>query len=198
MKDNLAFQFESNLRTVEETEGLTYVTGLLISEGRSTNDREYSLGMISDICKQAISKPLTFGTVKKMDSNGIVKVLHNEENIIGRIVKTWRKGTKVFFKALVSDPDLAKRINENFGVSVGGVATEYSIVQEFGRKILKLIKMIVTHVAIVSPEISTGFPEAKVHAVVHESRMTFYKDGLELTDDELTGIISALQKTGEI
>lgn len=198
MKDNLAFQFESNLKTVEETEGLTYVTGLLISEGRSTNDREYSLGMISDICKQAISKPLTFGTIKKMDSNGIIKILHNEKNIIGRIVKTWRKGTKVFFKALVSDPDLAKRINENFGVSVGGVATEYSIVQEFGRKILKLIKMIVTHVCIVSPEIRTGFPEAKVQQVVHETRMTFYRDNSEISSDEIVAVIQALHKVGEI
>lgn len=195
MKPMLNFEYRNQLTKIEESKGQTFIEGCLISEGKSENGNVYSFESLRSIAESAVSAPLYYGT--EPQTNRHTKA----SGQIGRIVKTWfnKKLAKVFFKAVITSKKIAESVREGFGVSIGGIADGYNVLDKAGKIILKIRDCIVNHVQLLNPFTRRGMADSKVHRVVSES-MIFrsYHNNKPLTAQEITLIVQALSQSGEI
>jgi len=189
----LRFQFNSRVKTIEESKGQTFIEGCLISEGKSENGNDYSFESLRTIAKSAISAPLYFG----VDSRN----RHVKGEPIGRIVKTWfnKRFGRVNFRALISSKKIAETVKEGFGLSIGGTANAKNFIDNFGRICQKIFSLTIEHVQLLSPLVHRGVQSAVVSKVINET-MIFSSSATRkfLSKDEISAIIFALEIKGEI
>jgi len=197
------FEFTSPVSiTLEETKkGVAIITGTLIKEGVSKNGNIYTIEQLEEIAKQAEGIPIYYGVMTKRDPNTglLMKNMHAniKENKVGRIIKAWldKASRKVKFIAEVVStpkfPNLIKRIKSGWGVSIGGIATKAKYVMDEAKRILlKILKLKLNHVQLLSPQIVRGMDSAKVEGVtINETMIVFC--------DPVTGICTTTCKLGK-
>jgi hypothetical protein len=204
MKPNLAFDYLAPITKIENDKKETFIEGTLISEGLSRNGNFYTFESLRTIAESAVSVPLFYGTTTGIDPKTGLRCrnLHDRsKSPVGRIIKTWfdKNARKVFFKAVVTSKEVARKVREGFGVSIGGIADAKQALDQAGKIITKISEVIVNHVQILNPFEPTGMKGTKVHRVVQES-MTFrsHVNGKILTAEEITMIVFALSQRGEL
>jgi hypothetical protein len=189
IEESMKFDFEYTsplmLEIEESAIGVAMVTGTLLSEGISRNGNQYTLDVMEQIAQTAIGAPIFFGTTTRVDPNTgkLTKNMHLKESFarVGEITETWidNAARKIKFRAHIvgneTFPNLIDEIKKGWGVSIGGKGFGRTFFDAAGRKITKLLSMIVNHVQLLSPDTPTGCEDAKVETaepkVIQESMM---------------------------
>lgn len=181
------FEFTSPLSfDIEESAiGVAMVTGTLLSEGISRNGNQYTLDMMDQIAQTAIGAPIFFGTTTRVNPNTglLTRNMHLKEAYaqIGEITETWidKVARKIKFRAHIigneNFPNLISEIKKGWGVSIGGKGFGKVFFDVAGRKITKILSMIVNHVQLLSPDMPIGVDDARIETtepkVIQESMM---------------------------
>jgi hypothetical protein len=101
---------------------------------------------------------------------------------VGEITETWidNAARKIKFRAHIVGneyfPNLINEIKKGWGVSIGGKGFGHSFFDVAGRKITKILSMIVNHVQLLAPNMSRGVEDAEIETAepkVLEESMTF-------------------------
>lgn len=189
MKSEMEFVWTTPIEVEESVEGKV-ISGVLIREGTSKNGNLYTIESLKAIAKTAINKPIYYGTN--------LRNLHKRGNSIGQIISTTidRIKRRVLFKARIFNKKIAESVSKGWGISIGGKADASLVL--FGKRFLTKIKSIViNHVQLMNPFTKRGQDEAQV-LDVEESFAFVDNEGDLLTRDEISAIISALERTGEL
>ena len=205
IEEEMSFPFEFRspiVITLEETKkGVALISGTLIKEGVSKNGNIYTIDQLEEIAKQAEGIPVYYGVMTKRDPNTGLLVRNAHANIkknkVGRIIKAWldKASKKVKFIAEVVStpnfPNLIKQIKSGWGISIGGIATKAKYVMDEAKRILlKILKMKLNHVQLLSPEIVRGMDAAKVEGVSIQESMI-------MVCDPVTNVCSFVPKMPE-
>jgi len=187
IEESMKFDFEYTsplmLEIEESAIGVAMVTGTLLSEGISRNGNQYTLDMMDQIAQTAIGAPIYFGTTTRVDPNTglLTKNMHLKEAFarVGEITETWidNAAKKIKFRAHIigneTFPNLIQEIKKGWGVSIGGKGFGKTFFDMAGRKITKILSMIVNHVQLLSPDMPAGVDDAKIETtepkVIQES-----------------------------
>lgn len=198
IEESMRFDFEFTSPLFFEIEesaiGVAMITGTLLSEGISRNGNEYTLDMMDQIAKTAIGAPIYFGTTTRIDPNTgrLTKNMHLKEAFaqVGEITETWidNIARKIKFRAHIvgneNFPKLIEEVKKGWGVSIGGKGFGKTFFDAAGRKITKILSMIVNHVQLLSPDMPAGVEDAKVESaepkVIQESMTWFEEEEEEL------------------
>lgn len=193
IEESMRFDFEFTsplfLEIEESAIGVAMITGTLLSEGISRNGNEYTLDTMEQIAQTARGVPIYFGTTTRIDPNTgrLTKNMHLREEYaqVGEITETWidRVAKKIKFRAHIIGnehfPNLIQEIKKGWGVSIGGKGFGKTLFDMAGRKITKILSMIVNHVQLLSPDMPAGVDDAKVETaepkVIQES-MTWVEE----------------------
>jgi hypothetical protein len=215
MTDTINFLSTSPVRIEESLNGLygdstkLQISGTMLTEGISRNGNLYSIEELQNIASQASGKPIYFGTMSGISPNTglFTKNLHADvaDNLVGRIRNayvTLRDGKKLiqFFGEVWNTskfPDLVKRVKSGFGISIGGFVQEAKyILNDVGRKLLKIKNLLLDHICLIEPSVVRGQDDAKVETVKVQETMIFTHNNKMLTDKMLKAIVTALYKEG--
>lgn len=187
IEESMNFEFEYTsplaLEIEESAIGVAMVTGTLLSEGVSKNGNEYTLETMEQIAETAKGAPIYFGTETRINPNTglLTKNMHKrtEKTYVGEITETWldKAARKIKFRAHIIGneffPNLISEIKKGWGVSIGGKGFGKEFFDAAGRKITKILSMIVNHVQLLSPDMPSGVEDAKVETaepkVIQES-----------------------------
>lgn len=179
-----------------------YISGTLIKSGISRNGNQYDIEVLGQIAQSAVHAPIYFGVTCGMVPNtgGLVACnVHDKSRQVGYVTETWVEDDKVKFKAMLMDPEINKVVKQGWGISIGGIANKFKeVISAAGKKILKILKMTVNHVQLLSPKTKRGVHAAVVGKVTEESMIFVGEQGQSLSKRELTAIITALYKAGEL
>jgi hypothetical protein len=193
VEESMSFAFEYTsplaLEIEESAIGVAMVTGTLLSEGVSKNGNEYTLETMEQIAETAKGAPIYFGTETRVNPNtGLLT--HNmhkkgEKVFVGNITETWldKAARKIKFRAHIIGnelfPNLITEIKKGWGVSIGGKGFGKEFFDTAGRKITKILSMIVNHVQLLAPDMPAGCEDAKIETaepkVIQES-LTWVED----------------------
>lgn len=209
-KNGIEFTFTSPI-TVSETKELSkaIIEGTLLVEGVSKNGNLYTIEEMQNIAEQSVNKPIYYGTKTGIEPNtGLpARNLHDdrEENRIGKILSTKLDTVKrkiTFIAEVVNTskfPNIVSKIRSGFGISINGFVSEAKhVVGAFGKRILKIVNMVVTNIQLVAPHVIRGQDEAKVESVHVTETMVFTSNSHILSKRELIAVVSALKSLGEI
>jgi len=188
IEESMKFDFEYTspifIDIEESATGVAMVTGTLLSEGISRNGNEYTLDEMEQIAKTAKGVPIYFGTETRINPNTglMTKNMHRnfkEDSYVGEITETWidKIARKIKFRAHIignsNFPNLIEEIKKGWGVSIGGKGIGKTFFDSAGRKITKIINMIVNHVQLLTPDMPSGVEDAKIETaepkVIQES-----------------------------
>jgi len=194
IEESMRFDFEYTSPLAIEIEesaiGVAMVTGTLLSEGISRNGNQYTLDMMDQIAQTAIGAPIFFGTTTRIDPNTgkLTRNMHLKDAFarVGEITETWidNAARKIKFRAHIigneNFPNLISEIKKGWGVSIGGKGFGKAFFDVAGRKITKILSMIVNHVQLLSPDMPAGVDDAKIETaepkVIQESMMWIEED----------------------
>jgi hypothetical protein len=189
IEESMNFDFEFTTPLFFEIEesaiGVAMITGTLLSEGVSRNGNQYTLDMMDQIAQTAIGAPIFFGTTTRVNPNTglLTKNMHLKEAFarVGEITETWIDNAtrKIKFRAHIianeTFPNLVNEIKKGWGVSIGGKGFGKTFFDAAGRKITKILSMIVNHVQLLSPDMPSGVDDAKIETaepkIIQESMM---------------------------
>lgn len=176
IEESMKFEFEFTsplLLEIEESAiGVAMITGTLLSEGVSRNGNQYTLDMMDQIAETAKGAPIFYGTTTRINPNTglLTRNMHLKESFarVGEITETWldNAARKIKFRAHIianeTFPNIVSEIKKGWGVSIGGKGFGTSFFDAAGRKITKIMSMIVNHVQLLSPDMPSGVDDAKV------------------------------------
>jgi hypothetical protein len=203
IEESMKFDFEFTSPLFFEIEesaiGVAMITGTLLSEGISRNGNEYTLSTMEQIAQTAIGAPIFFGTTTRVDPNTglLTKNMHLKEQYaqVGEITETWidKVAKKIKFRAHIVGneyfPKLIEEVKKGWGVSIGGKGFGKTFFDAAGRKITKILSMIVNHVQLLSPDMPAGVEDAKVESaepkIIQES-MTWVEEEPEVINLHLS------------
>ena len=159
-------KFEFTAPIVSETkEKQKFIRGTLVSEGLSRNKNYYTFESLRSIAQTSVGKLLYFGVDPKSHR-------HIEKEPIGRITATWfsKRLRRVFFKALITDKQIAETVQTGWGVSIKGLVRKGKyLLDSFGKMILKIGDLLIQSVQLIDPTVKTGVSSAKVEQIVEET-----------------------------
>ena len=206
MKTLFKFENSSNIRIFETKEDSMVISGTMLVAGISTNNRLYEVSELENIAKNMVNKPVYHG-LKRVIENGKARTVHddNPENRVGTVIKTFlnRKLGRIRFLAEIWNtrkyPNLINEVRSGWGVSVGGRVKNAEFIRDKVKGLVMRIKnMIVEHLALVKPSISTGFKSAKVEKI-GEVTMSFTNfKGKPLSAQKIALLVYALSEKGVI
>lgn len=177
IEESMKFDFEYTsplMIDIEESAiGVAMVTGTLLSEGISRNGNEYTLDQMEQIAETAKGVPIYFGTETRINPNTGIMTNNMHRNFkedyrVGEITETWidKLARKIKFRAHIignsNFPNLIEQIKKGWGVSIGGKGIGKIFFDAAGRKITKIMNMIVNHVQLLPPDMPSGVEDAKI------------------------------------